>query len=51
MPSVSCPFMTARTPWPVRLAWGIGLSSFVLLVASVVLLALDWKAIDSPLTA
>ena len=43
--------MTARTRWPVRLAWGIGLSSFVLLVASVVLLALDWKAIDSPLTA
>jgi signal transduction histidine kinase len=43
--------MTARSRWPVRLAWGIGLSSFVLLVASAVLLALDWKAIDSPLTA
>jgi signal transduction histidine kinase len=46
------PFMTARWQrWPIRLAWGIGLSSFVLLVASAVLLALDWKAIDSPLTA
>ena len=44
--------MTAR--WErraVRLAWGIGLSSLGLLVASLVLLALDWKAIDSPATA
>jgi hypothetical protein len=44
--------MTAR--WErraVRLAWGIGLCSLVLVVASLVLLALDWKAIDSPLTA
>ena len=44
--------MTAR--WErraVRLAWGIGLCSLGLVVASLVLLALDWKAIDSPLTA
>jgi signal transduction histidine kinase len=44
--------MTAR--WErraVRLAWGIGLCSLGLLVASLALLALDWKAIDSPLTA
>jgi signal transduction histidine kinase len=31
----------------VRLAWGIGLFSLGLLVGSLVLLALDWKAIDS----
>jgi signal transduction histidine kinase len=31
----------------VRLAWGIGLCSLGLLVSSLVLLALDWKAIDS----
>ncbi len=44
--------MTAR--WErraVRVAWAIGLCSLGLLVASLVLLALDWKAIDSPLTA
>ena len=32
-----------------RLAWGIGLCSLGLLVASLVLLALDWQAINSPL--
>ncbi len=31
----------------VRLAWGIGLCSLGLVAAGVVLLALDWKAIDS----
>jgi MFS family permease len=31
----------------VRLAWGIGLCSLGLLVASLILLALDWTAIDS----
>jgi signal transduction histidine kinase len=44
--------MTAR--WerrPVRVAWGIGLCSLGLLVASLVLLALDSQAIDSPGTA
>src|ERR1700676_1710614 len=35
----------------VRLAWGIGLFSLRLMVASLVLLALDGKAIDSPATA
>lgn len=35
----------------VPLAWGIGLTNLVLVAASVVLLALDWKAIDSPYTA
>jgi hypothetical protein len=35
----------------VRLAWGIGLCSLGLVVASLVLMALDWKAIDSPVTA
>ena len=35
----------------VPLAWGIGLGSLVLLLASLVLLALDWKAIDSLGTA
>jgi signal transduction histidine kinase len=34
----------------VRLAWGIGLSGLVLMVASLVLLILDWKAIDAPAT-
>jgi hypothetical protein len=44
--------MTAR--WDrraVRLAWAIELFSLVLVIASLVLLALDGKAIDSPLTA
>jgi signal transduction histidine kinase len=44
--------MTAR--WErraVRLAWGTGLFCLVLLVASLVFLALDWKAIDSVITA
>jgi hypothetical protein len=44
--------MTAR--WErraARLAWGIGLCSAGLLVVSVVMLALDRKAIDSPATA
>jgi signal transduction histidine kinase len=44
--------MTAR--WErraVRLAWGVGLCSLGLVIASLVLLALDWKAIDSPFTA
>ena len=31
----------------VRLAWGVGLCSFGLMAANLVLLALDWKAIDS----
>jgi hypothetical protein len=35
----------------VPLAWGIGLGSLVLLLACLVLLALDWKAIDSLGTA
>ena len=46
------PTMTTR--WErraVRLAWGIGLCSLGLVIASLVLLALDWKAIDSPFTA
>ena len=44
--------MTARSGTrAVRLAWGIGLCALGLVVASLVLLALDWKAIDSPLTA
>ena len=34
-----------------RLAWGIGTFCFVLVVASLVLLALDWSAIDTPFTA
>ena len=40
--------MTAR--WErraVRLAWGVGLCSLGLVAANLVLLALDWKAIDS----
>jgi signal transduction histidine kinase len=44
--------MTAR--WnrqEVRLAWGVGLCSVGVLLASLVLLALDWKAIDSIYTA
>jgi signal transduction histidine kinase len=44
--------MTAR--WErrtVRLAWWTGLWSLGLVVVSLVLLALDWKAIDSPGTA
>jgi hypothetical protein len=44
--------MTPRREGPaIRLAWGIGLVSLALLVAAVVLLALDWEAIDSPGTA
>jgi signal transduction histidine kinase len=40
--------MTARSGTrAVRLAWGIGLCSLGLVVADLVLLALDWKAIDS----
>ena len=35
----------------VRLAWGVGLCELALVAASVVLLALDWDAIDSPGTA
>ena len=35
----------------VRLAWGIGLLTLALVVASLVLLALDWSAIDSVFTA
>jgi signal transduction histidine kinase len=34
-----------------RLAWSIGTFCFVLVIASVVLLVLDWPAIDSPFTA
>ena len=44
--------MTAR--WErraVRLAWGTGLCSLGLVIASLVLLVLDWKAIDTPDTA
>jgi signal transduction histidine kinase len=42
------PFMTeCAERRAVRLAWGIGLFSLGLLVGSLVLLALDWKAIDS----
>jgi len=44
--------MTAR--WErraVRLAWGTGLCSLGLVIASLVLLVLDWKAIDTPATA
>ena len=37
-----------RAVW---LAWGVGLCVLGLVAASVVLLALDWKAIDSPGTA
>jgi signal transduction histidine kinase len=44
--------MTARSERrPVRLAWGIGVCSAVLVMASGVLLVLDWRAIDSLLTA
>jgi hypothetical protein len=40
--------MTARSaPRVVRLAWGVGLCSLGLVAANLVLLALDWKAIDS----
>jgi signal transduction histidine kinase len=41
--------MSSRTA--TRLAWGIGGVCLVLLVLSLVLLVLDWKAIDSPGTA
>jgi signal transduction histidine kinase len=41
--------MSSRTA--TRLAWGIGGFCLVLLIFSIVLLALDWKAIDSPATA
>ena len=34
-----------------RLAWGIGAFCLTAIIASLVLLALDWKAIDSPGTA
>jgi signal transduction histidine kinase len=45
-------FMTARSkPRAVWLAWGIGLCVLGLVIANVVFLALDWKAIDSPVTA
>jgi signal transduction histidine kinase len=41
--------MTARSEQrAVRLAWGIGLFSVGLLIASLVLLALDWKAVGPP---
>jgi signal transduction histidine kinase len=41
--------MTARSEQrAVRLAWGIGLFSVGLLIASLVLLALDWKAVGAP---
>src|SRR5450631_4105195 len=44
--------MTARLERnAVRLAWGVGLCCVGLVTASLVLLALDWKAIDSPSTA
>jgi len=44
--------MTTRWErWAVWLAWGVGLCALGLVAASVVLLALDWKAIDSPGTA
>jgi len=35
----------------VRAAWGVGLACLVLLIADLILLALDWKAIDAPSTA
>ena len=41
--------MSARAA--ARLAWGIGLFCAACVVASLVLLAIDWKAIDSPGTA
>ncbi len=41
--------MSSRTA--TRLSWGIGGVCLVLLILSLVLLALDWKAIDSPGTA
>ena len=41
--------MSSRTA--TRLSWGIGGVCLVLLTLSLVLLALDWKAIDSPGTA
>jgi signal transduction histidine kinase len=41
--------MSSRTA--TRLAWGIGGFCLVLLIFSIVLLALDWTAIDSPATA
>jgi signal transduction histidine kinase len=44
--------MTAQTERrAVRLAWGIGLGALGLLVGSLVLLVLDWKAIESAGTA
>ncbi len=44
--------MAARSGFrPARLAWTIALCSLGLLAASLVLLTLDWKAIDSPFTA
>jgi signal transduction histidine kinase len=44
--------MTARGErWAVRLAWGLGFFCLVSLVVSSLLLAMDWKAIDSLVTA
>jgi signal transduction histidine kinase len=44
--------MTARSePRAVHLAWGIGLGALALIAGSLVLLVLDWKAIDSVGTA
>jgi signal transduction histidine kinase len=43
--------MTSGQRTATRLAWGIALLSAALLVASLVLLILDWRAIDSVFTA
>ena len=43
--------MTISSRTATRLAWGIGGVCLVLLILSLALLALDWKAIDSPGTA
>ena len=43
--------MTMSSSSATRLAWGIGGVCLVLLILSLALLALDWKAIDSPGTA
>lgn len=43
--------MTMSSRSATRLAWGIGGVCLVLLILSLALLALDWKAIDSPGTA
>jgi len=47
---VSC-VTTRGDRWAVRLAWTVALGSLGLMAASLVLLVLDWKAIDSPITA